>query len=1569
MNVALLTVSVTLLGAGFATVGLAQRDRHTNSGNTPMVLSPEDSYIRAVSGFGTELECYANTCVSKNRTVKWYKDNKLIAEGTDVFGYDGRAYIRHGITLDHTKDCNDTCYPDGPFCAPGLYCLENSCCACESEDYTLVLTNLTYEDTGTYRCQMTGSNDVEMDLEILEYGLLPSKRFYTFDHSECCEKMGVRSQCLPLCKPSMIELHKFDPVACEDEYEKLLSCVTEGGNVSHVHCCRINFVPVFCWEFCHGQMTEAKRSNQFCIYWMPEIFDCYERAYLPFPGPPEKLTVNAINSSALMACWQPPRIRADTVDFYTVRYQEVPRFPFLGGGIPFLTGEGDEVDGSPLSTVRTNPFNSADVSSDRFSDSTALHHREKRQSLLIMTHNLLTNETDVREYKFNEVNTTDTCAVIENLKASTHYLVFATASNSFGVSLPTSKQTAATEAVVYSNSSLPDVYGCCKRNLVSPECISKLCDLNEVPLAFSAFSIAVTCRSEFADVAPCLADGRNHTACCKQKGVGGECLKLCDGTASDLGLTSVLCLSLDMHAIYSCLREGYITHPSPPQNVSVSKQGPFSAIITWDPPVTNADDVQSYSLFVRDSVNKQYDEIKHATSPYELIDLEPNSVVSVYVLAHTNHGTSLKSTVIDFFTGSKEFNFCESGMPLRGPYGEVVKCDKLIDCPAYFVCTDAELDDSSGYCCPSEEFVRPDFHIPVKNITECCQLKGVEQNCLTLCSYNVSVADMFNLGSQCIKDIKTIVDCAGDGRDHRPCCIEADVPDQCLDFCYGPIKYIGSQHFSCVKHVTSIAKCSMHVRLPGPPTNLRLLEENHNWVKLTWDPPEQSVPLEHYEVIISENSRIYSEHNTTDTSIVITTLQPSVEYLAVVLAWNKYGSSVPSNHITFTTESSSESGKLSDDRPLSPHSINKVWYHEGSANITWQWSGLSYLGNTIKSHIFKVMYKKSDAKNWNQIETNESSAVLKDLEPHSVYVVYVTAYDTARGINSFPSETVEFSTWQGKEATELAFVTVPRPPFQIGSSIVVSCVVRSGWVYNLTMKAGDEVVAYGRDKATYTIDSASSSDALKSLLCIGESVFGETVQKRHFLPVRCMNFSLIYIYNLYFCFCKTIFFFSSLVNISPVVSTSIYPVVVYAGANAQLNCYVRSYPMMTVQWVHEHNSSERTIVLPESGRYAYITDNSDSPFSFNVSLMISKVKESDAGFYSCLACNEIDCAKATAYLIVETLVMPSEPKTLLSCCQEKHVQEECLSACTVDIDVSVYVKNPHCMNEFPKLLQCAKDGMDHRSCCFAAEVPNKCLAYCHQSEEVPPHLDCLKFTSEILYCVQEGHRAMPAPPTNVHVDPVPGSGVSLNVSWLAAPKNYKMATTYIVYYQQVGAEHFSKVRTEQPFAILSNLNVSSMYAISVIAANHNGFSSFSPTVSYHFPNADHWDYIASSDGNHLSSAGVLFIVFFVLFLLFAVILSAVYFTRRPYLLPTFLLKLKKRPTNGATAGSVAFENPGYEREGQVRVLPGNGYSTETPAENPTTGWDRAELEAVREPAAPAATTVSEQDGMRYTRFR
>ncbi|CDW55065.1 carboxypeptidase e [Trichuris trichiura] len=1527
-----------------------------NKGQSPpwRLTSPEGSYVRAVAGFGTELECYVETCLPKELTVKWYKDGKLVAEGTEVEGFDGRGHIRHGVTLDHTKDCNGTCSAMGPYCPRGHYCLDNSCCACDNEEYTLVLSNLTYDDAGTYVCKVEGGNELEFDLEILEYGLMPSRRTYTFDHSACCAAEGVSPKCMPLCKPSTIEQHKFDPVACEDEYEKLLKCVTEGGNVSHVHCCRINFVPAFCWEFCHGQFSEPKRSNQFCIYWMPEIFDCYERAYLPFPGPPEKLVVNPLNSSALLACWQPPRVRVDSVLYYTVRYQEVPRFPFLGGGIPFLTGEAEDPENTAIPTVESNPFQTSGVTDEFPSHAMPHERRKKRQSLLIMTHNLLTNETDVREYKFSEINTTDTCVVIDNLKASTQYLVFATAVNSYGTSLPTSKQTASTEAVIYPNHTLPDVLGCCKRNFVSPECVSKLCDLNDVPSAFGAFSVALTCRSEFAQVAPCLADGRNHSVCCKDRGVGGECLKLCDGTASDLGLTSVLCLSLDMHAVYSCLREGYVTHPSPPTNVTVSVTGPQSAYVMWDPPINNAYHVRSYSLFVHEGKDKSY-EITNAVSPYELVDLEANSIVRVYLLAHTDHGSSLKSTVVEFFTGVKEFNFCEQGTPMRGVTGELMKCFKQIDCPAYTVCTGVSQDDFGGYCCPTAEFLDRDFKPNIPDLPGCCSSRGVRPNCLSLCSYSITVQEFADFREQCVQDLKAIVECAGDGRDHRPCCIEAEVPDPCLDFCYSPVKYIGSHHMTCLKHVVSIAKCSLHgiLKLPGTPLNLRVSLEGPRSAKFTWDAPTQDIPVEYYELLLTqEESNSYKEYNTTERSYTVTSLQPSVEYLAVVIAWNKHGSSVPGNHVTFTTQSDGSEIKT-DDRPLPPHSLQKVWYHDRAVNITWEWAGMSYTSRPVKNYRFKVVYRVDGAREWQQVEANSTYVVLKNLTPLTAYDVYAVAVDLDRNLSSFPSEIVEIFTWEVAELPEVTFSTSPHPPFREGNTVTVTCTVLSGALHNLTIEWGGRQVAFGRDKASFVIQNIKREDVMKTLMCIGYSPSGEAVKVRHFLNV----------------------------HFAPIVMTSIFPVFAYSGFKAELVCRVHAYPMMQTKWYFAKNWSHVQEPLVDDSRYLFFISSHDNPFSFNATALIKKTTLADSGLYTCNCCNELGCTNASVSLHVEQFPAPRGPGTLLSCCQEKQVLQECLSACTVDIDVSVYVNNPHCMKEFPKLLQCAKDGIDHGQCCVMAGVPSHCLAYCHQADDLPLNLDCLNYTTQILYCVQEGHRkavyillesigalsrrmligVLPSAPMNVSVHPVVGQR-ALNVTWVDPPMNKKMHTTYIVYYQEEGSDRIEKVRTENTFAILTDLNASATYTISMVAANHNGFSSFGPVIQYSSAALANWDHSAYEEGG-TSSAGIVFAVFFCLFIAFAVVLSIIYFTRKPYHLPAFILKLKKRPAGDQPSSAVAFENPGYEREGQVRVLPANGYTAEPPAEDPTSGWDRPELEAIREPQQ------REQDGMRYTRFR
>lgn len=71
-------------------------------------------------------------------------------------------------------------------------------------------------------------------------------------------------------------------------------------------------------------------------------------------------------------------------------------------------------------------------------------------------------------------------------------------------------------------------------------------------------------------------------------------------------------------------------------------------------------------------------------------------------------------------------------------------------------------------------------------------------------------------------------------------------------------------------------------------------------------------------------------------------------------------------------------------------------------------------------------------------------------------------------------------------------------------------------------------------------------------------------------------------------------------------------------------------------------------------------------------------------------------------------------------------------------------------------------------------------------------------------------------------------------------------------------------------------------------------------------------------GSTSNVAGTVLGVIFCLLLAAVIVLAIVYFTRRPYKLPAFLLKLRSRAsTHRSAADSVAFENPGYDREGQV----------------------------------------------------
>jgi hypothetical protein len=163
-----------------------------------------------------------------------------------------------------------------------------------------------------------------------------------------------------------------------------------------------------------------------------------------------------------------------------------------------------------------------------------------------------------------------------------------------------------------------------------------------------------------------------------------------------------------------------VTHPSPPQNVTITDVTASSARLVWSPPDSNAEKVQSYSIYIRkDDHGEPFREVKmadivgekcndcivqitHATSPHLLLDLEGDYPYMVYVLAHTESGKSLPSTIEEFYTRvPSALDVCAFGQPLFHPNGHRYFCGMGIrQCPSGYECI-VSGSETETFCCQS----------------------------------------------------------------------------------------------------------------------------------------------------------------------------------------------------------------------------------------------------------------------------------------------------------------------------------------------------------------------------------------------------------------------------------------------------------------------------------------------------------------------------------------------------------------------------------------------------------------------------------------------------------------------------------------------------------------------------------------------------------------------------------------------------------------------------------------------------------------------------------------------------
>lgn len=1520
-RLAVLFLALLASSAGVETTTNSTSVAAKKGSESPHLTTDDEGFLTVIQGFATQLQCVLNTCSNE---VVWYKDGSQISKGSEFLNTTSeKAYkFQHSIEVDYEKGCSGECDDSKP-CGDGFACVDNQCCSCRREEFTLVLRNLTFDESGRYRCQLGNKSELlEFQVEVLESGLKGGfHENISYDHSECCQEKGISPLCRGMCKPSEMDQHHFDPTSCKtDDYKHFLSCATEGGTRSHVHCCKTQLVPSFCYDFCSGDFQMLRRSHRLCLYYLPEIFSCLDRAYLPYPDPPTAIEVNPVDHDKLSVCWQEPAKHASNKMFpildYAVYFKEIPNFPLLGGdmGLPLLTG-----DYSDIGDIQEDEYQQEeDEAEEVIKDSTIaprgkrnvdfmleniqVQVREKRSTMVIVTRDDVTNSTTIREFAFQNVNTTEKCVTLSDLRSATRYIVYVTARNEYGTSVPSVRNIASTNVhMVKNNASLPDAMKCCTAANVSSFCSSKMCAVAEDPSSFSTITIATTCRAEWPKVSPCIADGRNHTDCCARKGVRDDCLHICAGSTEELGVHSVLCLNLDLQAVYQCIRQGYETHPSAPGNVTISELTAHSVSVHWTEPDSNAHLVENYTLFIRKNEHGQpVRTVYNVKSPHTELGLDPDSDYVLTLQSHSANGTSLPSTAKLFSTlPTTRPPLCTIGEPIYMNDGRVMICDNVNPCPNGFRCTGTGSDLS--YCCPhdgthsSEEF------------TSCCKEQKMPDQCMSSCQYNST------LGEDCKEHLNTWIQCASEGHDHLRCCMKEEVSKSCQVACMHPFTVDSDQ---CFNEVPKYRTCfnGAHLALPAAVRNLEVTSITKESATITWEDIEANIIA--YRVQLFENGgAILQTVNSSADIYRFSNLEANKNYSVRVTAINLQGEGPPSWNVSFITKPAQ---MYEGDRPVAPEGLRVAWNSGPRVNVTWNRVTVRRNDDPVSHPIeYTLYYLETDhSSTWTTLKTNNTWVVMRDLRKDALFYVYVTAREDDKNSRSSSIITILAQ----KDSLGLPEPIIAIEPdhkdgvFLPGEKISINCSLPNVKKHlNIDLTVGPHVIQNDHG-AMWVILETDADETMDTATCAVSDTDGrQHVSMKHLVLERKAS-----------------------------VTMKKDKIRVLDDQSVEIECIYRGGGRdPKISFEKDGKKVTRGFLNVKKTEAGYVAK-----------WRIRKIKQDDAGFYKCIVhSGDSDPVEATSEVIFTTETIPVNPKLILQCCEDEGITGDCLQACNIG-RTALSAKNQNCTRFAASLLKCASDIRDHSDCCVASGVTSKCLPLC-SGDSFSPDVDCSEHAVSIMSCFVKSHEHAPTEVMNVRVKSSEGKAT---VEWDYPPtKDYKY---FAVYYHKThdDDDDWHKLKTVQPH-IEIELDPSEDYEVGILAANALGHSRL---VYAAVPK----DFEAHSSSSKQGTSSAFWII--VILIIFGVCIAglAVLGKRRelPYPIGKFIGR-----RNDQNQPTVAFENPAYGEpwsgaEVEIRGLGGSSGTAGAAATQ--SEWQSANLEANN----TTDNSHEYRNGMRYAKL-